>query len=139
MNAQSRLRSDSSFSGRRSMRAHTGRSAAQRVRRKAGKDMGFGVKSGSNALWVSASSYQIGSLAGGVNGLQAPPHGRREVRSYTANRRELRFGVVAAKAVAGRLIMMAPGVCVRSMGALIRTAQSNRLSYCQRCGLYSQR
>lgn len=39
-------------------------------------------------------------------GLQAPPHGRREVRSYTANRRELRFGVVAAKAVVGCLIVM---------------------------------
>jgi hypothetical protein len=49
ISAQSRLCSDSSFSGRRSTRAHTGRSAAQRVRRKAGKDMGFGVKSGSSA------------------------------------------------------------------------------------------
>ena len=33
-----------------------------------------------------------------MDGLQAPPHGGREVRSYTANRRELRFGVVAAEA-----------------------------------------
>jgi hypothetical protein len=70
-----------------------------------------------------------------MDGLQAPPHGGREVRSYTANRRELRFGVVAAKAVVGCLIVMAPGACVRSMETLIRTAQSNRLSYCQCCDL----
>ena len=57
------------------------------------------------------------------------------MRSYTANRRELRFGVVAAEAAAGCLIVMAPGVCVRSMEALIRAAQSNRLSYCQCCDL----
>lgn len=36
-----------------------------------------------------------------MDGLQASPHGGREVRSYTANRRELRFGVVAAETIAG--------------------------------------
>lgn len=36
-----------------------------------------------------------------MDGLPAPPHGRREVRSYTANRRELRLGVVGAKAASG--------------------------------------
>ena len=45
-------------------------------------------------------------FAGGIDGLQAPPHGRREVRSYTANRRELRFGVVAAEAASGCLLTM---------------------------------
>ena len=41
-----------------------------------------------------------------MDGLQAPPHGRREVRSYTANRRKLRFGVVAAEAASGCLLTM---------------------------------
>lgn len=41
-----------------------------------------------------------------MDSLQAPPHGRREVRSYTANRRELRFGVVAAEAASGCLLAM---------------------------------
>lgn len=45
-----------------------------------------------------------------MNGLQTPPHGGREVRSYTANRRELRFGVVAAEAVAECLIVVVRGV-----------------------------
>ena len=36
-----------------------------------------------------------------MDGLQASPHGGREVRSYTANRRELRFGVVAASVASG--------------------------------------
>jgi len=64
-----------------------------------------------------------------MDGLQAPPHGGREVRSYTANRWELRFGVVAGQDVAGCLIVMAPGVCVRSMETLMSTTQSYRLSY----------
>ena len=42
-------------------------------------------------------------FAGRPDGLQAPPHGGREVRSYTANRRELRCGVVAAKLHSARL------------------------------------
>lgn len=36
-----------------------------------------------------------------MNSLQAPPHGGREVRSYTANRWELRFGAVAAEVASG--------------------------------------
>ena len=39
-----------------------------------------------------------------MDGLQAPPHGGREVRSYTANRPELRCGVVAAKTATGCVI-----------------------------------
>lgn len=38
--------------------------------------------------------------------MQAPSRGRREVRSYTANRRKLRFGVVAAQAAPGCLLAM---------------------------------
>ena len=70
-----------------------------------------------------------------MDGLQARPHGGREVRSYTANRRELRFGVVAAEAVAGCLIVMEPGGCVQSTETLIHAEQSNRLAYCQCCDL----
>ena len=40
-----------------------------------------------------------------MDGLQVRSRGGREVRSYTANRRELRFGVVAAEAVAGCLVV----------------------------------
>ena len=88
---QSRLCSESSFSGRCNTRANADRNAAQRVRRETGEGMGFGVKSGSNAFWVSASSYQIGSFAGGMDGLHTD-HGGLEVRCYTVNRRELRLG-----------------------------------------------
>ena len=41
-----------------------------------------------------------------MDGLQARPHGGREVRSYTANRRGLRIGVVAAEAASGCLLAM---------------------------------
>lgn len=41
-----------------------------------------------------------------MNGLQASPHRGREVRSYTANRRELRFGVVAVEGASGWLLTM---------------------------------
>ena len=39
-----------------------------------------------------------------MDGLQVRSRGGREVRSYTANRRELRFGVVAAKIATGCVI-----------------------------------
>ena len=68
-----------------------------------------------------------------MDGLQAHSHGGREVRSYTANRRELRFGVVAAQAASGCSLALVPDICVRSTEALIRTAQGSRQSYSQRC------
>lgn len=49
-------------------------------------------------------------------GLQAA-HGERKVRSYTANRRELRFGVVAAQTASRCLLAMGLGVDFRSNAA----------------------
>lgn len=43
-----------------------------------------------------------------MDGLQASPHRGREVRCYTANSRELRFGVVAAEADSGCILKCLP-------------------------------
>ena len=56
-----------------------------------------------------------------MDGLQAPPHGGREVRSYTANSPELRCGVVAVK--------VAYVACLRVAVVSVRPILSGRCSW----------